>query len=314
MMHTIYWVPFRCFIMRHRIWVCVLALFLTTSVSAQNETDIKISSGGYGLVKTNIAISYDHPWGPVTDGFSARVSYEFIKKRHITLSGNLRYNSVSTNFSKSDIGNVLDPEEINLNGRHAMGSIGLTATANTILFGKPLIGLGMINSEWGKGGFNRISATIMAILMIRANNTTQFGIGVLGLINTTSKVPVFPVFMYRHKFNEQWRLNIYGGMFGMEYTPTKNDLVSIGADIDVKSFYFKQPLNELPRTCRYTQTNFRPMMKYRRKIIPNLYLDAQAGYSINMSTRINGVNGTKEYIKISQNPHPFVLLSASYSL
>lgn len=266
------------------------------------------------MVKTNITTTYDHTFGRVTDGFCARVSYEFLKNRHLTLSGNFKYNSVTADFDQADLSVDFNPDEINLNGTQTMEQLGFTATANTVLLGKPLMGFCMFNSEWGKGGLNRVTATLMAMLMLRTSNSTQFGIGVLGMVNTTSKIPVFPVFVYRHRFNRHWLLNLYGGMFGIDYTPTARDLFSVGADVDVKSFYFRPYSEGLPKTCRYTQTNFRPMLKYRRRLAANLYFDVQAGWAVNMTTRVNGVNGTHEYIKIHQRPHPFLQVSASYSL
>lgn len=300
--------------MRFQYVIFIILLFFTLDLYAQKGADVRVNKGGYGMVKTNITVAYDHAFGSVTDGFNARVSYEFLKKKHFSFSGNLKYNSVTANFNQSDLDKNFNPDDIDLNGIQTMEQIGVTATANTSLFGKPLMSLGMINSEWGKGGFNRVSANLMAMLMLRYNKDTQFGIGIFGMINTTSKLPIFPVFIYRHRFNKMLLLNLYGGIFGVDYTPTINDLISIGADIDVKSFYFRPSDNNLPRTCRYTQTNFRPMLKYRRRLIPNLYFDAQCGYAINMSSRVNGVNGTKEYLKITQKPHPFLQTSMSYSL
>lgn len=294
--------------------ILVIFLFFTLKVCAQSETDVRVSEGGYGIVKTNITIVFDHTFGKITDGFDARVSYEFFKTRRFTLTGNFKYNSVTANFNSNDLNGLFNPDEIGLNGTQTMEQIGATATMTTRFLGKPFMGIGLLNSEWGKGGFNRVSATVMGILMLRNERNTQFGIGLIGMVNTTSKVPVFPVFMYRHRFNGKWLINLYGGMFGIDYTPTPKNLISIGAEIDVKSFYFRPSFSGLPKTCRYTQTNFRPMLKYRRKLIQNLYFDIRGGYAVNMSTRVNGVNGTKEYIKISQKPRPFVQVSVGYSL
>ncbi|MGM9803180.1 MAG: hypothetical protein ACI308_03290 [Muribaculaceae bacterium] len=281
---------------------------------AQGESQGNVKEGDYGYVKTNITVTYDHTWGRVTDGFNARVSYQFLKKKHITLSGNFKYNSVTTSFVQTDADVDYDLQEIGINGTQTMEQLGVTAAANTTLLGKPLIGLGILNSEWGEGGFNRVSATVMAMVMLRQNRSTRFGLGLLGLVNTTSDIPVFPVFVYSHKFNERWLINVYGGMFGVDYTPTGNDLISVGADVDVKSFYFQPHYAALPKTCRYTQTNFRPMLKYRHRLIPYLYIEGQCGCAINMKTRVNGVNGTKDYITISQKTHLFVQVTVSYSL
>lgn len=297
-----------------RILSLVTAIALTLSLRAQTESDVRMSEGGYGLVRTNISVAYDHAWGDVLDSFNARVSYEFVSKRFLTLSANFKHNSVNTDFGRDDLGEAYDPEAIGLNDTQTMQQIGLTATAGARLAGRPVRVLALLNSEWGKGGFNRVTATLTGLIMVRATRSTQFGVGVLGMINTTSKVPVFPVFVYRHRFNDRWAVNLYGAMMGFDFTPTRTDMVSVGADINVKSFYFRPHAVGLPSTCRYTQTDFRPMLKYRRRLMHCLYLDAMAGYAVNMKTRVNGVNGTKEYITISRRPAPFVQASVSYSL
>ncbi len=33
---------------------------------------------------------------------------------------------------------------------------------------------------------------------------SSFGIGMIGLINTTSPWPVFPMLVYRHRFDKRW--------------------------------------------------------------------------------------------------------------
>lgn len=300
--------------MKYRLCLYLAFLLSALGTMAQHGAGAQVHEGGYGLVKTNITATYDHTFGRVTDGFNARASYEFLKKTHITLSANLRYQTVTTGFRQSDLDTLCSPDAINLNGTHHMGQAGITATARAMLFGKPMMGIGIVNSEWGKGGFNRVSATLMALLMLKADRSTQFGVGVLGMVNTTSRMPVFPVFFYRHRINPQWLINLYGGMLGVDYNATPNDLFSIGADVDVKSFYFRPGVEWLPKTCRYTQTNFRPMLKYRRRILTNLYFDAQTGYAVNMRTRVNAVNGRKTYLKLSQSPHPFLQFAVSYSL
>lgn len=300
--------------MAHRLSLFIALLSVVFNLQAQSQTDVNVSTGGRGLVRTNISLSYDHIWGRVTDGFGARVSYEFLSRKQVSLSANFRYNSVTTDFILSDTDNGIDPDGIGLNGTHTMEQLGITATGRTTIFGKPLAGIGVINSEWGKGGFNRISATLMAVVMLRTNRATQFGIGLLGMINTTSKIPVFPIFFYRHKFNDRLGINLSGGQLSLDYTPTADDFISCGADINVKAFYFRPHNDGLPRTCRYTQTDFRPMVRYRRRMIENLYLEVQGGCTVNMVSRVNGKNGTRTYIELSQKPHPFIQIACSYAL
>lgn len=297
-------------------YITLLTAFvmIVMNVSAQSSADNGISRESYGLVRTNMNTSYSHGWATIEDVFSARVSYELIRNRNITLTANARYSSCEVSFDDGDLSDSYNPNEINLNGTHLLGQVGVTSTFRLKLFGKPCVGMAMLNSEWGEGGFARISGIAMWLFMIKANRDTQFGIGPLVMINSTSKVPAFIVFMYRHRFNEKWLVNLYGGMFSVDYTPTKNNLISIGADVDVNSFYFKPSDTRLPSRCRFTSTSFRPMARYRHRLAENLYFDTQAGVSLKMSSRINGVTGTKEYVECKQKAAPFIHFGVSYSL
>lgn len=304
--------------MNIRILILVTGYFciacITLKLSAQTQADVNVSEGGYGLVKTNLNMSYDHGFGTIQDGFSARASYEFFRNKKFTVTANARYSSSEVSFTDSDLSNGYNPLAINLNGTHLLGQVGLTSTFKTRMLNYPIMAMAMINSEWDEGGFARVSGIAMGLIMLRVNRNTQFGIGPMVMVNTCSKFPAFLIFMYRHRFNDKWLINLYGGMFGIDYNPTKNNLISIGADIDVKAFYFKPDDASLPTKCRFTSTSFRPMIKYRRRLIPNLYFDFQGGISMKMSCKINGVSNSKELINCNQKAYPFLQTSVSFAL
>ena len=292
-------------------WGVLLAPF---SLYAQSQAAVNMSEGGYGLLKTNISVNYDHGWGKIEDSFSARVSYEFYRNSKFTVAANARFSSNEVLFDANDLNESFNPKDINLNGTHLFGQTGFTSMFRSRLLGKPIMAMAMVNAEWGQGGFARVSGIVMGLVMLRANRATQFGIGPLAMLNTSSKIPAFLVFMYRHKFNDKWNINLYGGMFGVDYTPTKNNLFSLGADIDVKAFYFKPTNERLPDKCRFTSTSFRPMAKFRRRLAPNLYFDLQGGISVKMSCRANGVTGSKKYFDCRQKTAPFIQTGVSYAL
>ena len=171
-----------------------------------------------------------------------------------------------------------------------------------------------VGAEFGQGGYGRTSAMAMAMVMLCHTARTQFGLGPMVLVNTNSKVPAFLVCMYRHRFSERWAINLYGGMFGIDYTPTRDDLIAIGGDIDVKSFFLCPQTEGLPGRCVYRKTAFRPMVKYRRRLRTHLYVEAMAGVSLSMSSRVTGLTGTTEYMDISQKPAPFAQIGVSYAL
>ena len=104
------------------------------------------------------------------------------------------------------------------------------------------------------------------------------------------------------------------GIFGVDYTPTHNDLFALGADVDVKSFCFRPKDERLPKKARFSSASVRPMLKYRRRLLPNLYLDLQGGVALKMSCRVTGATGTHKYLDCNRKPSPFIQAGVSYAL
>ena len=69
-------------------------IFIGHCGSAQSQAAVSASEGGYGMLKTNIAVDYNHTWNRVDNGFSARASYEFFKNSKFTVTANVRYQTV----------------------------------------------------------------------------------------------------------------------------------------------------------------------------------------------------------------------------
>lgn len=294
--------------------LCVALFLCGQRAVAQAAVDSTVTEGDYGLVRTNIKVACDHACSSLSDGFTARVSYLCFRTKTFTLTATGRYASVTADFGADEMPAGRDAAGMGLNGVHVAGQVGISLMARTRLWGRPLVAFANVGAEFGQGGYGRTSAMAMAMVMLCHTARTQFGLGPMVLVNTNSKVPAFLVFMYRHRFSERWAINLYGGMFGIDYTPTRDDLIAIGGDIDVKSFFLCPQREGLPGRCVYRKTAFRPMVKYRRRLRTHLYVEAMAGVSLSMSSRVTGLTGTTEYMDISQKPAPFAQIGVSYAL
>ena len=296
----------------------LINLLVLISVSlwtfAQSDTVRNVPLENYGLVKTNMGVGYMYNGGAISDQFTARVSYELLHTKAFSLTVNTSYNSIHCSFSHEDLSVPYEPVALGMNDTHISGQAGLSATARIRLLGCPFMAFGMASADWGNGRCQRISGIAMGLFMLRMNRNTQFGIGPLVMVNSTSKVPLFLVFMYRHRFNDKLALNLYGGMFGLDYSPTQNTMITAGFDINVRSFYFSPEMSGLPKHCRYQSTSFRPSIKLRRRLADNFYGELQGGVIMKMSSRVNGATGTKRYFEVVQKTRPFVQISASYSM
>lgn len=304
----------RFIFMMTRLFVLILVICNVCVVNAQAPKDSIIKESDYGMIRTNINSQIEHSQTAINDHFNARVSYQCIGTRRFTLTANAQYNSFDVDLNENQLSGGYNPDDIGVNDIHITGQVGLTAQYNTRLWNKPIVGIGIMSTNWGEGGFQKVTATMMGILMLRANRDTQFGIGPIVLINSASKVPAFLAIMYRHRFNSRWALYVHGGIMGLDYTPTQNNLFAIGADIDSKQVYFKPHDASLPHKCLFSMSSFRPMLKYRHRLQRNFYVEAKAGVSLKMNAKITSATGTHEYIEISQKSRPFAQISVSYSL
>lgn len=300
--------------MRNYIVISLLLLLSVVPCKAQFDMMPAVQESGYGLVRTNLTVGYDHTFGAVPDNLSAGVSYQFVKKRWLTFSANARFNTLWSNLKDSQLSEPYDAWGIGLNGNHTYGSVGFTASAMLPLFGHPLATFVIGNAEWSSHCFGRISGIVAGVYMFKLDKNTQMGVGPLFLVHTSSKIPVFPVFIIRHKFSERLALNFYGGIFGIELKPTDNDKLVFGADVDTRSFYFKPGVEELPDKCRFTMTLFRPYLKYERRIATNFYGSVQTGVAFKLSGRVTSATKSKRYIDFDEDPAFFLKASVSYSL
>ena len=310
--------PHGHFVSSSRMRVIVLSLMMLllsdNLIFAQFDINPPVTESGYGMVRTNITAGYDHTFGAVPDCLSGKVTYEIVKKPYLTFSANARFNTLWANFADTQLSESYDAWGIGLNGNHTYGSFGFTALGFLPLFGKPLAILAIGNAEWSNHCFGRISGLAGAVYIFKMTKDTQIGVGPVLIIHTSSKIPVFPGIVLRHKFNDKLALNIYGGLFAMEWKPTANDMFSCGADLDTRSFYFKPGVEGWPDKCRFTMTLFRPNFKYKRRLARNFYGEVQTGVAFKMSGRVTSATRSKSYLNFHESPS-FVLKAAiSWSL
>lgn len=299
--------------MRIPLFLTLLLLCCFTG-RAQFEALEAVNRSDYGMVKTNVTFSYDHAFGAVPDNIMGRVSYEIIKKPYLTFSANTRFNMLWANFADSQLSKPVDAWGIGINGSHIYGSFGFTATGFLPLFGHPLALLAIGNAEWSSHCFGRVSGLVGGAYLFKLTKDTQLGIGPLFMINTASKIPVFPVVIYRHRFSEKFAINVYGGLFGLEYQWDDDNRLTFGADLDVRSFYFKPHMEDWPDKCRFTMTSLRPAVKYRHRFYRNFYGEAHMGVSFKISGRVSGVTGTARYLDFNESPSFYMKAVLSYAL
>ncbi|MBQ7892501.1 MAG: hypothetical protein IJ321_00990 [Alistipes sp.] len=82
---------------------------------------------------------------------------------------------------------------------------------------------------------------------------SSFGIGMIGLINTTSPWPVFPMLVYRHRFDKRWSMEIMPPQFRLTCAVNPSNRITAGLAIDGDRFYGTPRNPQLPKVCLYSK-------------------------------------------------------------
>lgn len=82
---------------------------------------------------------------------------------------------------------------------------------------------------------------------------SSFGIGMIGLINTTSPWPVFPMLVYRHRFDKRWSMKIMPPQFRLICAVNPSNRITAGLTIDGDRFYVTPRNPQLPKACLYSK-------------------------------------------------------------
>lgn len=82
---------------------------------------------------------------------------------------------------------------------------------------------------------------------------SSFGIGMIGLINTTSPWPVFPMLVYRYRFDKRWSMEIMPPQFRLTCAVNPSNRITAGLTIDGDRFYGTPRNPQLPKACLYSK-------------------------------------------------------------
>lgn len=212
------------------------------------------------------------------------VGYAFKLKENLNLQFAGKYNYSS--YSMSGL-----PTDIKWNTYNHNFQASVNAMYTTRAFGKPLVAFVNVNADASQWGVERVSGVGAAILMLKANRTTQFGLGGIVLVNTTSRIPFFVIPTYRHVFSPRWTINLNYPFFAMQYTPDKRNTIGAGFTIDTYKSWQRPGSSALPKTVFCRKSLFKTGLNYDCKLSESLTLMAQAGWEYTMKGGVYTANG-----------------------
>lgn len=182
------------------------------------------------------------------------------------------------------------------------------------LFGKMLVSNLHFSVDGSNHGFEKFSGRVVAMLQMKRTETTSWGIGVLGLINSTVPFPFFPFVTYSNQLSKEWSLNLALPKIHLRYSFDKSHYISLGMSIDNDYFYLHNDNDNLPKTSVYSKLFLNPGITYERPLGRDFCFTVSSGASFLISGRVYDKKHPKDYIRISQPGTAFFNVGVSYNL
>lgn len=175
--------------------------------------------------KQNIKVSLDTEWftnmgyeasfqdNPVGKGTIRNASKTGVRLSVPVLSGKYGLCSVGgyytlhhADFDGAEDFGAAFPVDMGLN--HHLVGLRVNGFFRFRLFGKPFTAFTHMMAEGYEQGFGSVTGYLVGIWQLKRTPRSSFGVGMVGLVNTTSPWPLFPVLTYRYRFSEKWQVEV----------------------------------------------------------------------------------------------------------
>ena len=200
------------------------------------------------------------------------------------------------------------------NSAHHNIALGLSATTYLRLMGKPLMLMATGNTTFSEYGYERWSASVTAMLMLKNSKETTLGVGLLGLIHSSARIPVYPMITFRQVLSPQWTINCVMPRFHIECHMTDADMLSAGFAIDVDSYFIENKDEELPERLNYCRTNVNLGPAYEHQFPCGLTLRAETGAQWVVADRVYKNRNNCVEGRIHEKMAPYVKVGVTWKM
>ncbi|WP_294818182.1 hypothetical protein [uncultured Flavobacterium sp.] len=226
------------------------------------------------------------PGGRVAQLYQSRISanVNFIKSKQWILSTGLLYNFIHSETEGGGIG-----QETQAHDMHFFAT-GLNLTHFTRMFGRMAVLTAGIIPTGGSDGFERVTGMFSANLVLKADGKTKMTVGLLGIADPGSVVPVVPTFAYERRLESGWIVDIMlpRSVF-MKKDVFKEGRVSLGTQLDATNFYLKG-FNGSRNTFMFSQMELLSGVTYEHCFLKGFIATLKTGYKYIPSSRIAHIN------------------------
>lgn len=233
--------------------------------------------------------------------------------RHFRLSGGAHYQFYRLDFENETLQS--GEKGWNMGDSHHLYGPQLNLFFQGKIAGRSIMGTASVMTDFSEYGFGKVTGFVVAMTPLKQTASTYMGIGLIGLLNTTSPFPLFPIFTLRHKFDDRLSIELMLPLVHLKYAfPRSGTMLSAGMSIDGERFYVRPNQEDLPRTCLYSRSLMKPAVGCTQSIGSQLTLEVKGGVAVPMTSRLYKRSGHDELLEFSKPVRAFFSLGASWRL
>ena len=276
---------------------------ITATVDGATNTDYHWDSKDGDLLEN----------GRLKQGINARL------KASVKLLGNQRFNlsfNPFYNFSTRSMEADVDGPQLDLpipSTHHHYGG-GFMANYNTKLFGKPFTLIGTITGNFSQYGYENFSAMIGGLFTLIRNKETYLGLGGICLLGTSVSWPLYPLFVYNHRFDNHWSISCLETNNYLYYQASPKLRYALGMEIVTNKTYIRPEKEDLPKKAEISQLAERFGLFAELQATKQLSLNLGLGATVPFYNRLRESGYNKTYMLMKDHVTPFVKLSMKYSI
>lgn len=230
----------------------------------------------------------------------------------IIASGRYNYSSISlkniydqSSNTSSSIGNKTKEADL--------FNTGISTTYLTPLFNKLFVANLYLSGEGSHKGYQRFKGIVFASLLLKQSRKTQMSIGLIGLLDNKSAVPVVPSFSYQTTLSRGWILDIFLPQYVSVRRPIlKSSRLTLGSEIGGFAMYYE---GENKKMYYYKQNQVKTGFKYEHQLSEKILVSMNGGIMNTFGGQlINAKQSQRHYILTSkQDMNAYFNVQVSYN-
>lgn len=248
--------------------------------------------------------------------FKAALNFPIYMKEKFIIASSWRYKYESLNFKdvESHLVNGIGLQHDNHEDFHYFSGA-LSFIYRSKLFNKNVVYNANLITDGSHKGFERLSATLLAVMVMKRNQTTTMTLGAQFNTSPTAIFFVLPVFSLEHKLNDTWMIDLTFPKYGyIRKGIFENGRLSAGIRYEGELFFTYPKQTGFMNTYTYNRNEIRTELMYEHHLSKNFIVTFSGGGTTVFWGQMKVKNSSEKLIKTSQDMNMFFNVGVSYNL